>query len=398
MKKAFVGMLATLAMLLLAVSASAETVTENFTGFTAPETPLTAGNATGQGWTYTGGSSYDVGITDTGIAGNSLRLSNARMSGSFGDWVFSKRLATPVSEDANGNEFVATYQIESAAPGHAFQPGLQVSVAPQSGDGARMSYLRFEDTAGGIDVYFVDNQNDLGTPQRAVQVADNLDRTVAHDVKIVLDLYTGPHNDVAQVFIDDMTEPLIPMTVTGFEGFFAPVDHPDTLNKLKAGQSVPMKWKIGGAAPATTWEDYYRFQAESNGGIPQADWTTRPVDSLIFQARGSGTQAGVEGNGFLFDNVTLTSSLTATLPNPSSTPGDPSIYTEPIFTAKQVSCSTGDDIDELEAVATPGASHLTYAGSGVWHYNWQTTNTMKNTCVKLTLNLTGDYALFKIVK
>jgi hypothetical protein len=99
------------------------------------------------------------------------------------------------------------------------------------------------------------------------------------------------------------------------------------------------------------------------------------------------------------DNVSLDSSTTATLPNPSSTPGDASIYTEPIFTAKTVTCGTADEIDPLEEVATPGASHLTYdAATGVWHYNWQTTNTMKNTCVKLTLNLTGDYALFKIVK
>ena len=123
----------------------------------------------------------------------------------------------------------------------------------------------------------------------------------------MLDLYAGPNNDVAQVFVDDMNEPLIPNTVTGAEGFFAPVDHPDTLNKLKAGQSVPMKWKIGTVSPATTWEDYYRFNPESNGGEPDSTkWTTRQVDSLIFQARqGSGpaTNAGVDGNGFLIDDV-----------------------------------------------------------------------------------------------
>ena len=48
-----------------------------------------------------------------------------------------------------------------------------------------------------------------------------------------------------------------------------------------------MKWKLT-AEPATTWEDYYRFNSESNAGIPQDEWTTRQVDSLIFQARGSG--------------------------------------------------------------------------------------------------------------
>jgi hypothetical protein len=105
------------------------------------------------------------------------------------------------------------------------------------------------------------------------------------------------------------------------------------------------------------------------------------------------------GGGFFVDNVALESAATASLPNPTTTPGDASIYTEPVFTATQVDCSNGEDIDQLEQVATPGASHLTYDPStGVWHYNWQTTNTMKNTCVKLTLNLTGNYALFKIVK
>src|SRR5262249_30631248 len=143
-----------------------------------------------------------------------------------------------------------------------------------------------------------------------------------------------------------------------------------------------------------------RFQPESNDGITPP-WGTRPVDSLIFQARtGGGTRVDTTfGGGFFVDNVSLDSWTTASLPNPMTTPGDASIYTEPIFTAKQVDCTSGDDVDQLEQVATPGASHLTYdAATGVWHYNWQTTNTMKNTCVKLTLNLTGDYALFKIVK
>jgi len=231
-----------------------------------------------------------------------------------------------------------------------------------------------------------------------------------HTVRIELDLYTGANNDVAQVFIDNMNEPLIPMTVTGFQGFFAPVDHPDTLNKLKAGQSVPMKWKLGPVEPATTWEDYYRFQQESNADpvqdpdipgteyLPPDQWTTRPVDSLIFQARtGGGTAPDTLGEGFYFDNVTL-SDGPADLPQGGAA-GDASVYTEPIFSWRQIDCEDGDNIDPIETVDTPGASHLTYdAASGVWHYNWQTKNTMKNTCVKLTLNINGEYALFKIVK
>ena len=58
------------------------------------------------------------------------------------------------------------------------------------------------------------------------------------------------------------------------------------------------------------------------------------------------------------------------------------------------------NLDAIEEVATPGASHLTYdATTGVWHYNWQTKGVVKaGDCVKLTLNLTGQTALFQIVK
>ena len=112
----------------------------------------------------------------------------------------------------------------------------------------------------------------------------------AHHVKLVLDLLTGAHNDVVQVYIDGSvaTGPGRPGEAAG--GFVAPVDHPATVNKVKAGQSVPMKWKLYARA-VDELEDSYRFQTESNAGIPSDLWTTRPVDSLIFQARTSGGTA-----------------------------------------------------------------------------------------------------------
>jgi len=400
MKRALLIGLAALFVVAIALPASA-LGPETFSSFTQ-ESPLTTANAQANNWRYTPDQGFrDVGIVEDGIDGNSLRMSNAVTDSSFGNWLFSEKLPNGgVTEDLNGNEFVAEFQIKTMT--EAYQPGLQISVAPQSGsyngEGARMSFLRFQDDVEGIDAYFVDYTNG-GTAQRLVKIADDLDRADVHNVKIVLDLYTGTSNDVAQVFIDDplMTNPRIPMSATLAGGWYAPVDHPDTVNKVKAGQSVPMKWKID-ATPATTWEDYYRFQGESNAGIDEAEWTTRPVDSLIFQARsGAGTAPATLNGGFLFDNVELTSSETATLP--TGAPGDASMYTEPIFTAYRVNCDPDADMDLLEQVATPGASHLTYnEDTGVWHYNWQTTNTQKNTCVKLVLNLTGDYALFKIVK
>ena len=368
-------------------SVTETTAIEGFANFDA-DTHLTEVDANDNGWRYVEDQGFrDVEVVSNGIDGNSLRMSNAVADGNFGNWVYSQRLTTPVTEDADGNQFIAEFQIESETG--TYQEGLQLSVSPQSGFGDRMSFLRFVDSAGGIDVYFADNQDDDGQAQRIVQIADNLSWTEPHDVKIVLDLYDGPHNDVANVFIDG-SGPLVPSAAGAFAGFFAPVDHPDTLNKLKAGQSVPMKWKME-TAPTTTWEDMYRFTRTPSD--------TRSVDSLIFQARDNAGQApATNGHGFLFDNVKLTSGDIGTLPTIGA-PIAASEYGSPIFSWRQIDCANGDDIDPIERIDTPGASHLTYnEDTGVWHYNWQTTNTMKNTCVKLTLNLTGDHALFKIVK
>jgi len=400
LKRAWKAVLAGLFVAAIAMPATALTSSEPFTGWT-PVGPLTDATAEANGWNYNAGGTRDVELVASGIDGQSIRMSNAATDSSFGDWLYSQKIA-PVYEDANGNEFIATFDIQSATG--VYQPGLQISVSPQSGivngDGARMSFLRFEDTDGGIDVTFVDNQADDGATQRAVKIADNLSRTISHEVTIKLDLYEGAHNDIANVFIDG-SGPLVPNTVTGGAGFFAPVDQPNTYNKLKAGQSVPMKWTLGSVTPPTTWEDYYRFQAESNAGIDPLNYTTRPVESLIFQARDSGGAAPASlGKGFFIDNVALDSSDTVTLPNPTTTPGDASVYTDPIFTATKIVCPNGAVIDPIEEVATPGASHLTYdATTGVWHYNWQTKGVVKaGDCVKLVLNLTGQTALFQIVK
>jgi hypothetical protein len=185
-----------------------------------------------------------------------------------------------------------------------------------------------------------------------------------------------------------MSAPPLPYTVS--------VDHPDTVNKAKAGQAIPLKFKVQ-AQPATTWEDYYRFNPESNAGVPPSDWTTRQVDSLIFQARGSGTQAGVDGNGSFIDNVEYGSTPTPTLPTTAAV-SDPSVFGSKPFTADSIDCDLGADIDPIEVYA-PGASDLTYnADTGIWHYNWQTPKSIAGSCVDMTLNLTGTYGLFRFTK
>jgi hypothetical protein len=96
-------------------------------------------------------------------------------------------------------------------------------------------------------------------------IATGLDRSVPHNVKLVIDFVPGPRNDVIRVFVD-------------------------------GGANLV---HCGG-----TWEDYYRYCAESQ---PPVD-VSRTVDSLLLQARsGGGTAPGTLGYGFLVDNLSLVS-------------------------------------------------------------------------------------------
>jgi hypothetical protein len=221
-----------------------------------------------------------------------------------------------------------------------------------------------------------------------------------------MNLIPGPHNDVVQVYIDNSAG-LVPGRTgeANFNGFFAPVDNQPTINKAKAGQTIPMKWTLTAPSFATSWEDYYRYNSESNAGIDQADWTTRSVDSLIFQARcvgQPGTPACANTNnpvGFWIDNVSYASNVLTT-PLPVATQGvsDPSVYGTPPFTADGEACGDLDgNIDNIEVYAS-NASGLMYHGNGVWQYNWQTQKSLAGHCVRLTLNTFDESTLFRFVK
>jgi hypothetical protein len=399
MKRAWKAVLAGLFVAAMAMPASAAVSgPQTFEGF-APGTPLVATD----GWTYTGGASYDVGITAAadGIQGQSLRISNGTMSGSFGDWVFSPVL-TQAATDTGIQKFTAEFDIESVT---GTNQGMSMNVAPQTAGGARMTNLRFEDRADGIHVLFSDVLNPSGTvgyqdaPFRTVDIA-TLNYVGVHKVEIVMNLIPGPHNDVVQVYIDGSAGlvPGRPGQVT-FDGFYAPVDNQPTTNKAKAGQTIPLKWRVEGSSFATSWEDYYRYDKESNGGAlvgPPADlvngYGTRDVDSLIIQARcaaaGLCANALAQGNGYLIDNVTYESAALGTpLPVLSAGVGDVSIYNNPPITVTGENC--GDlppgDLDPIEVYAA-NANGLMYHGNGVWQYNWQTPKSLAGKCVEVALS------------
>jgi hypothetical protein len=176
-----------------------------------------------------------------------FRISNAFFSGSFGDMPHSKPVLKPAGENEAANVLVNKFTIK--AP-DTFVPGLAMAVSPDDGQGSRMSRVRFNDTADGINVLFDDS---TFVPQT---IATELDRTVEHTVEIETTFVHGHDNDVVRVIID--------------------------------GTEV----KRGGS-----WENYYRSDEERN---PSAS------DRLLIRPTTPVAPATLD-NGFLFDNVSTES-------------------------------------------------------------------------------------------
>ena len=249
---------------------SADTYSEDFEAFSA-------GSVNGQnGWSVTGPYDQEV-VSSTTISGSrSFRISNGTATGSFGDQTFSKSLVNEVGESVstnNGmsggtrqNHFESSFDFKSTSADE--QPGLFISISPDRGDGSRMSYIGLSDTSGGIDVIFYDVQG-TSNPANfvATGVATGLSRTDVHNAKFVIDIVEGPSNDIVKIYIDG--------------------------NLVHTG---------------TTWENYYRYDSESS-----AEQTPRTIDNLLFRAGGASVPS-TTGNGYVFDNLSLSSSMTPLYP------------------------------------------------------------------------------------
>jgi|GEM_PF-2929224 len=245
---------------------------------------FTDGNVDGQhGWTKTG--SYDAAIVDntydiSSFGCKSLRISDAVTSGSFGDQTFSYSTPNEAGETAavnNGysggtrtNHFDAQFDLASTQSTQ--QSGMSLSVSPDRGDGARMSYLRFDDSSTGINVFFDDVQQPgacapAGCANFVETQIATLDRSVPHTIKFSIDFVDGAGNDVVKVYIDGT------LVHTG-----------------------------------TSWEDYYRYDPEQAGSGNQVP----TVDSLLFREGGTAVPAN-SGKGYLIDNVGITTGATPTV-------------------------------------------------------------------------------------
>jgi hypothetical protein len=272
----------------LSLSASAQTTFESPT--------FTTGTVHNQnGWSSLGSAglgcaNYDHAITTNNafapvsFGAQSLRISNAVTGGCFHDGTFSASLANEAGETSavnNGmsggirqNHFEYQFSIASAVPG-AEQPGLYMSVSPDRGDGARMSYLRFEDRPDGLIHIIFDDFIDaapfggaVGDTAGGCGAEDDftdidiaqINRTAPHTIKFVMDFYDGARNDVVKIYIDGIL--------------------------VKTG---------------TSWEDYFRYCEGQQ---------TRTVDSMLFRTGGNTNFPANAGKGFLIDNPTSVSSST----------------------------------------------------------------------------------------
>ena len=263
---------------LIPALASADTV-----GPITFETPTyTIGNINAQdSWSALGSAGsgcavYDEGVAAsggvTGFGAQSFRISNAVTSGCFSDQAFAHPVVNQAGETGANNGTFPTGTLQTHFESQfdiaaiSGSTGDVMSVSPDRGDGARMSYLRFDSEADGIHVYF----DDVTDPTHAVneetfnetQIA-TLDASVPHTIKFSMDFYDGPDNDVVNVYID---------------------------GNLKA--------------TGTSWEDYYRYDTESNPSAPSN--YTPTVRTMLFRAGGTAVPANA-GKGFLIDNLSLTS-------------------------------------------------------------------------------------------
>ncbi|MDA0163271.1 DUF11 domain-containing protein [Solirubrobacter ginsenosidimutans] len=186
----------------------------------------------------------------------SLRHSNAynEPTGEFFYQTYSKRTAAAAGESEANTEYTAQFSFISKTP-TARQPGLNMTISPDSGSGGRMSYVGLRDTADGIQATVYDTPEEDG--DFVAYGAGVLDRSVPHTIKFWIKLKPGSDNDLVRIYIDGRD----------------------------LGQCF------------TTWENFYRTVPEP---VPA-------INSLQFRSSG-GEVPSLVGGGYLFDNVTTTTS------------------------------------------------------------------------------------------
>ena len=186
----------------------------------------------------------------------SLRISNAYAPdpGTFPPEYHFQTYSAPTidaaGQDLANTEYTAQFSFISVHPNEQ-QPGLQITVSPDNGEGGRMSYVGLLDTPAGIEVTFYDT-NPAG--EWVPYNLGTLPRDVPHTIKIWMRLIPGPNNDLVRISIDGQD----------------------------AGQCF------------TTWESSY------GANVPTSDRL------LFLSGNKHGDDLSLLGGGYLFDNVSVT--------------------------------------------------------------------------------------------
>ena len=158
---------------------------------------------------------------------------------------------------------MAQFSFMSTTP--AYQPGLFLSVSPDSHEGSRMSWVGLEDTPDGIQVSASDAPEVDGEFVN-YDLALLEDRTVPHTIRFWIKVNPGPDNDLVRIAID--------------------------------GRDVGQCF--------TTWENYYRTAPEQ--APPPNVNTPADINSLQFRSSVPGPPGLATSGGYLFDNVSITPS------------------------------------------------------------------------------------------
>jgi uncharacterized repeat protein (TIGR01451 family) len=273
-----VSALASVALLACSAVAAADTVTTDFNTFnlgsvnntpqggwrSAPPGSIPACNPNPTGGAYDQAVVDNPSGTPAAFGARSLRMSNLCASGEFTFQTYSTPVTSPAGEDQSNKEYIAQFSFVSKA---TFQPGLFISVSPDSNEGSRMSWVGLQDTPNGIQVSVSD------TPEADGEFVDHpgplLTHGAVHTIRFWIKLNPGPDNDLVRIFVD--------------------------------GQDLGQCF--------TTWENYYRTSPEQ---APPPNVNT-PADLRNLQFRSSVGGFTATNGGYLFDNVTVT---TANGPGP----------------------------------------------------------------------------------
>ena len=202
-----------------------------------------------------------------GFGSQSLRMSNACASGEFSNQTYSPQELQQVGEQRPNKVFTAEFAFMSRT--RAYQPGLFLSVSPDSGEGSRMSWVGLQDTAEGIQVSVNDTPDVDG--KFVAHPGPLLGHSSPHRIRFWIKVNQGIDNDLVRISVDGKD----------------------------LGQCF------------TTWENYYRTAPEQ--APPPNRNTPAIINSLQFRSSVQGPP-GLPGNGYLFDNVSIT---------PSDGPGPP---------------------------------------------------------------------------